>query len=106
MKSNGRSLLGTYIGAGLGFIGFVLVGAVPGLLYGGYAGLALAATMNGTPVEPTFVTRLLVWGGMALGSLAVLSFFLVMGALVGTLGHLFWVFFGSVRAELAELKKM
>src|SRR5690606_35943648 len=85
MKASTRELLPTTLGASVGFVAFVAVGAVPGLFYGGYAGLALPAALFGTPVEPGFWTQLVTFGGMALGLVASLSLFLVIGAVFGTL---------------------
>jgi len=96
------SVVAAYVGAGVGLLGFIGIGAVPGLLYGGYAGLALAGVLGGTPVVATFASRLLVFGGMAIGALAVLSLFLVMGALLGTMGHLLWSFPSALAAALRE----
>ena len=45
-QANTRAALPTWIGAGVGFIAFVLVGAIPGLLYGGYMGLIMAGAAS------------------------------------------------------------
>ncbi len=76
--------LPSYIGAGAGFVAFIALGAMPGLLYGGYMGLMMAGALFGTPVEPNAVARLITGGGMLLGLLASLFLFLVVGAVVGT----------------------
>ncbi|OFZ15679.1 MAG: hypothetical protein A2X86_16735 [Bdellovibrionales bacterium GWA2_49_15] len=73
-----------YAGLGIGFLAFLGIGLVPGLLYGGYIGLIMAGSIFGMPVEPTLVARLLTGGGMGLGALMALTFFLVVGSLVGT----------------------
>jgi hypothetical protein len=74
----------TYIGAGIGFAAFLVLGAVPGMLYGGYAGLAMAGNLLGTPVEPTLLAKAIAVGGIIFGSLASLFLFLVVGAFCGT----------------------
>ncbi len=76
--------LPTYIGAGLGFIAYLVIGAVPGLLYGGYMGLAMSGVLFGAPVESTLAAKAVTFGGMLLGLAASFCFFLVMGALGGT----------------------
>lgn len=87
MKSTSKTaiLLPTYIGAALGLVSFLWLGAVPGALYGGYMGLIMAGSLFGTPVEPTMVARIITGGGMVLGLVATLFLFLVVGAVLGTL---------------------
>ncbi len=77
-------LIPTYAGAALGFISYLFVGAVPGLLYGGYMGLAMSSVLFGSPVEATLAAKLVTFGGMFLGLAASFFFFLVMGSLFGT----------------------
>ena len=74
-----------YSGLGVGFVSFLAIGLVPGLLYGGYMGLIMAGAMFGTPVEPTLFARFLTGGGMGLGVLMALTFFLVAGSVAGTI---------------------
>lgn len=78
------TLMPTWLGAGTGFVAYVFLGALPGLLYGGYAGLAMSGVLFGELLEPTFLARLVTGGGMVLGLLAALFFFLVAGAFLGT----------------------
>lgn len=88
MKTTRRSHLPfvpSYIGAGLGFLGFLLLGAVPGTLYGGYMGLALSSVLFGSAAEPSLMARIVTGGGMVLGLLAALVMFLIAGAVLGTL---------------------
>jgi hypothetical protein len=75
----------SYIGAGLGFLGFLLLGAVPGTLYGGYMGLALSSVLFGSAAEPSLMARVITGGGMVMGLLAALVMFLIAGAVLGTL---------------------
>ena len=77
-------LIPTYAGAFAAFIAYLFVGAVPGLLYGGYMGLAMASVLFGVPVQATVLAKVVTFGGMFLGLVASLFFFVVMGALVGT----------------------
>ncbi len=88
MKTTRRSHLPfvpSYIGAGLGFVGFLLLGAVPGTLYGGYMGLALSSVLFGSAAEPGLMARIVTGGGMVMGLLAALVMFLLAGAVLGTL---------------------
>jgi len=82
-KDAKRGRMGTIFGASIGFVAFLVFGAVPGLLYGGYMGLIMAGAIFGTPVEPTLITRIITGGGMVLGLLASISLFLVVGAVMG-----------------------
>lgn len=82
------TLMPTWLGAAIGFVAYLVLGALPGLLYGGYAGLAMYGVLFGNPGEPTLLARLVTGGGMVLGLLACLFFFLVAGAFLGTLAGL------------------
>jgi hypothetical protein len=73
----------TLVGAGIGLVLFLAVAMLPAMLYGGYAGVLLASGIFGTPIEPTFMVRTLIVGGMILGTVAVGSLFTVAGAAVG-----------------------
>ena len=81
-------------GAAVGFVLFLGIGLLPSLLYGGYAGLLLAAGIFGTPVQPGLLTKGLVVFGMALGVFGTAAFFAVAGAAAGSgIANLaaFWV---------------
>jgi hypothetical protein len=73
----------TLVGAGVGLAAFLALGLLPALLYGGYAGVMLAAGLAGAPVQATFLVRALVVMGMALGVLAVGALFTLAGAAAG-----------------------
>lgn len=91
MSTNSRNhlaLMPTYIGAGLGFLAFALIGAIPGVLYGGYMGMVMANALFGHVDEASMVARMVTGGGMVLGVLATAFFFLVAGAFAGTLAGL------------------
>ncbi|MFZ4579851.1 MAG: hypothetical protein ACOYOB_15790 [Myxococcota bacterium] len=96
-KRNHKALLPTYVGAAVSFIVYLVIGAVPGTLYGGYMGLIMTGALFGTPVEPTMMAKVITTGGMALGLFASLFLFLVAGAFIGTL--LGWPFAPMLRAE-------
>lgn len=71
------------IGSGVGLVLFLAVAMLPAMLYGGYAGVLLASGIFGTPVNPTFLVRTLIIGGMILGTVGIASLFAVIGAVVG-----------------------
>jgi hypothetical protein len=83
MQSTTKKMLATYIGAAFGFVSFVFLGAIPGVLYGGYAGLTMNNILFGGG-DPSLMTRVMTFGGMALGFLAALFLFLIVGAILGT----------------------
>lgn len=73
----------TLIGAAIGLALFLAIALLPALLYGGYAGVLLAGGIFGEPIHPTLVVRMLIIGGMILGTVAVGSLFAVGGAVAG-----------------------
>ncbi len=96
---NHIALLPTYIGAAVSFLAYIAVGAVPGILYGGYMGLSMSSALFGNLAEPTVLARVITGGGMVLGLCASLFFFLVAGAFLGTLAGLP---FAGVLRRMAE----
>ncbi|MBI3014138.1 MAG: hypothetical protein HYY65_03515 [Candidatus Tectomicrobia bacterium] len=70
-------------GAGVGFIAFLFLGALRGIVYGGFWGLVIAGYLFGTPVEPTLMNKAIVALGMMLGVGASFVFFTGAGALLG-----------------------
>jgi hypothetical protein len=73
----------TLVGAGVGLVAFLAVGLLPTLVYGGYAGVVLAAALSGAPVGPALGVRILIGLGMVLGVASVAALFTVGGAVVG-----------------------
>ena len=71
------------LGAAAAFVAFLVTGLVPALVYGGYMGLMLAGALFGHGKSDLLASRLLTGGGMVLGTVATLSLYLVVGALVG-----------------------
>lgn len=80
--------LPTYIGSVVGLITFLVIGLVPGIMYGGHMGLVMVEALLGMHAEPTLFTRIVTGGGLVLGVVTTLFFFLVVGALVGTFAGL------------------
>ncbi len=75
----------TYAGAAASFIAFLFVGVVPGLLYGSYMGLTMSGILLGHSTDPNIVAKIIIVGGMVLGLLATMFFFVIIGAFFGTL---------------------
>lgn len=72
-----------WFGAATALALFLVTGLVPSLVYGGYAGLMVASALFGHGSPEVLGARLLTGGGMVLGCLAVLSLYLVVGAVAG-----------------------
>lgn len=73
----------TLIGSGVAFVTFLLTGAVPSLVYGGYVGLIAGSAIFGHGTSDHLGTRLLTGSGMVLGLVLTLFVYLTVGALVG-----------------------
>jgi hypothetical protein len=78
-----------YLGAGAGFILFVMYGILPGSFLGGMAGLGLAGTIFGSPVEPGITSRILValsiLAGVMVSGLIFVTVASTVGYMVGNL---------------------
>jgi len=75
----------TLAGTAVGFLSFLILGLVPALYFGGFAGMVMAGGIFGTPVPATLLAQGLVVFGMVLGVLAVGALFLVGGAFAGSM---------------------
>jgi hypothetical protein len=73
----------TLIGSGIAFVLFLLTGAVPSLVYGGYAGLMVGSALFGHGTSEQLGTRIVTGSGMVVGLLLTLGLFLTIGAVVG-----------------------
>jgi hypothetical protein len=73
----------TIAGALGGFILFLALAALPALVYGGYAGVALVGWLFGTPAQVTLTSRAIVLFAMGTGVVAVGALFTAGGALAG-----------------------
>ena len=69
-----------FIGGLLGLIAFLAIGLLPSLVYGGFAGVILAAAVLGSPIGSGIMARALVAFGMLIGLLATGGLFVVMGS--------------------------
>jgi len=79
-----RSKIPALIGSAAGIVAFFVVGLLPAMAYGGYAGHLLAGGIVGAETGG-IVARSLVVFGMALGVVGVGSLFAVVGAMCGAL---------------------
>lgn len=71
-------------GGGLvGLITFLVVGLLPALVYGGFAGVSLASVIFGNPLGTNLAGRIFAVGGMAVGALGTGALFTVVGAAIG-----------------------
>lgn len=75
----------TLVGSGIAFVLFLLTGAVPSLVYGGYAGLMVGGAFFGHGTSEQLGTRIMTGSGMVVGFILTLGFFLTIGAVVGRL---------------------
>ena len=69
------------IGGFTGLMLYVLFGLMPSIVYGGFAGTALAHGIAGH--EASFVGNLVVLFGMFVGGLSVSAVFVIVGAVCG-----------------------
>jgi hypothetical protein len=93
----------TYIGAGMGLVGFALVGLLPGSLLGGVMGLNIVGALFGYPVTAGIAQRLIIAASMLVG-ITVAAIIFVVGASVA--GWLAGEAVDAIRAHgrTAELK--
>jgi hypothetical protein len=71
------------IGAIVGFLVFLAVGALHTVNFAAQMGLLLAGVVFGQPVEPGIGSRLFIAGSITVSAVAVASLFAVLGSLVG-----------------------
>ena len=60
---------GAYLGAGAGLVLFAIFGLLPGSLLGGAAGISLAGSIFGLPLQPGLISRVIVLASMLVGVL-------------------------------------
>ena len=77
-----RSPFHTFVfGGGIaGLVSFLAVGLLPSIVYGGFAGVTLAAAILGHPVGGSILARGIVVFGTVVGLLATAAIFVVAGA--------------------------
>ncbi len=74
----------TFVGGIVGLVGYLAVGLLPSIVYGGFAGVTLAAALFGSPIDASWMARAVVVFGMIVGLLATAALFVVVGAALGT----------------------
>lgn len=75
---------GTFIGGIFGLMVFLVVGLLPSLLYGGYAGVILGSAIFGSPIHEHVLAQATVIIGILTGVLSVGSIFVVGGAIIAS----------------------
>ena len=73
----------SFVGGVGGLLVYLVVGLLPSLVYGGYAGVALGSALLGAPLDGAIVARAIVAFGMVAGVLATAGLFVVVGAVMG-----------------------
>ena len=73
----------TFVGGIVGLVGYLAIGLLPSIVYGGFAGVTLAAALFGTPIDASWMARGVVVFGMVIGLLATAALFVVVGAALG-----------------------
>jgi hypothetical protein len=71
------------IGALIAILGFLFIGLLPSLTYGGYAGVLLAKGIFGAPLQGAILENALIVFGAVLGVVGVAGLFAVTGAASG-----------------------
>ncbi|MGB8932141.1 MAG: hypothetical protein WCC48_12935 [Anaeromyxobacteraceae bacterium] len=79
-----RSKIPALVGSAAAIITFFVIGLLPAMAYGGYAGHLLAGGIVGAE-SGGIIARALVVFGMALGVVGIGSLFAVLGAMTGAL---------------------
>jgi hypothetical protein len=74
----------TFIGGIIGLVAFLVVGLLPSLLYGGYAGVILGSAIFGTPIHENIFAQATVVLGVISGVLAIGGVFVLGGAILAT----------------------
>ena len=72
----------TFYGGIIGLVAFLVVGLLPSLLYGGYAGVMLGAAIFGSPIHESVFAQATVVLGVLSGVLAIAGVFVLGGAIV------------------------
>jgi hypothetical protein len=86
-KDLSRGATASFVGGVAGLLGYLVVGLLPSLVYGGYAGVALGTALLGAPLDSSILARAIVAFGMVAGVLATAGLFVVLGAVMGAGVH-------------------
>ncbi len=71
----------------VGLVAFLIVGLLPSLVYGGFAGASLAAGLMGHPIDTSLMAKGIVLFGMIAGLLSTAGVFVVVGSILGSAVH-------------------
>jgi hypothetical protein len=74
----------TFIGGIIGLVTFLVIGLLPSLLYGGYAGVILGSAIFGAPIHENILAQATVVLGVISGVLAIGGVFVLGGAILAT----------------------
>ncbi len=74
----------TFIGGIIGLVTYLVVGLLPSLLYGGYAGVILGSAIFGSPIHENVFAQATVALGVLSGVLAIGGVFVLGGAILAT----------------------
>jgi hypothetical protein len=75
------------IGGLVGLVTFLVVGLLPSLLYGGYAGVIVGGAIFGTPVHESVFAQATVFLGAIAGVFSIGGVFVLGGAILTTGAH-------------------
>jgi len=73
----------TFAGGILGLFTYLIVGLLPSIVYGGFAGVSLAAGILGSPIDESILAKGIVLFSMVVGVLSTAGLFTVSGAALG-----------------------
>jgi hypothetical protein len=78
----------TFIGAMVGLVLFLIIGLLPALVYGGYAGVMLANALYIGAIHTSLLAQTTVIFTVLAGVLSVASLFVISGAALGYIADL------------------
>lgn len=98
--------IGREVGTIIGGIGFVYIGLLYGVVYGGYLGLVVAKALFGTPIPPSIWARGLTFLGITLGVVTSAALFIGAGAALGAgVGYLFALALQEARPQKEKVRQ-
>jgi len=85
MNSNSRNGRHSFAfgGGALGLLAYLAFGLLPSVVYGGFAGVALASGMLGHAVDASVLSKSIVLFGVLVGVLSTAGIFVILGAATG-----------------------
>ena len=93
-----------FIGGIIGLVIFIVVGLLPSLVYGGYAGILLAQAIFTGPIHLSILSQITVVFATLLGVLSVGGLFILIGAIsIAGIGNLLSI---NNRTQLEERRDL